>query len=93
MTTKAKGKDIEAFRAAHDKSYIVPKKVKEALAELGDAWEYESDFVRRCALSQTDFAAYRDQFSDFYVELGGRNPKRVWAGTKAFANKLRERMQ
>ncbi len=89
----SRGKDLESFRAAHDKSYIVPKRIKDGLASLGDSWEYEAEFIKRCALSQVDFAMYRDQFSDFYVETGGstssRN-KRVWSGTKAFATKLRD---
>lgn len=88
-----KGKDLGAFRAAHDKAYIIPRKIKAALAELGDSWEYESDFIRRCAMSSTDFARYRDQFAEFFVETrssGGNRGKRVWTGTKAFAAKLRE---
>lgn len=87
--TKTTGKDFEAFRAAHDKSFIVPKKIREGLAKLGESWLYEAEFMKLCSLSQTDFAAYRDQFTDFYVTVGGRTAKRVWAGTKAFANKLR----
>jgi hypothetical protein len=91
---KAGGKDLEMFRAAHDKSYIVPRRIKEGLTALGESWEYEAEFIKRCGLSQIDFAAYRDQFSDFYVETGGTGGrgKRVWAGTKAFATKLRESM-
>jgi hypothetical protein len=92
MASKAKGKDIDAFRAAHDRSYIVPKRIREALADLGDSWEYEVDFIKRCQLDNTSFAAYRDQFKDFYVETGGKRSKRAWAGTKAFATKLRERV-
>lgn len=100
MATKAKtapkapaktvGKDVQAFRELHDKSYIIPKKIKDGLAALGDSWEYEGDFMRRIGVSQTDFAAYRDEFMEFYVVLGGKNTKRVWAGTKSFATKLRE---
>jgi hypothetical protein len=89
----AGGKDLEAFRAAHDKNYIVPARIKKGLSELGESWEYEADFIRRCGLSQTDFAAYRDQFDEFFVDTDGshRNRgKRVWAGTKPFAAKLRE---
>lgn len=90
---KAGGKDLEAFRAAHDKSFIVPTRIKEALAALGDSWEYEGEFIKRCGVSQTDFAAYRDKFLEFTIETpgaGGNRGKRVWAGTKAFAAKLRE---
>lgn len=100
MATKAKtatkapaktpGKDVQAFRELHDKSYIIPKKIKDGLAALGDSWEYEADFMRRCGLSHTDFAAHRDDFMEFYVTVGGQKSKRVWAGTKSFAAKLRE---
>lgn len=89
----ARGRDEEAFRAAHDKSFIVPKKIQEGLESLGDSWEYEAEFMKRCALSTTDISQYRDQFADFFVETSGRNPKRAWAGTKKFAAKLRERVQ
>jgi hypothetical protein len=91
----SKGKNIDAFRASHDKSYFVPKKIASALTELGDSWEYEGEFIRRCQLSTGDFVVYRDQFKDFYVETastGGNRGKRVWAGTKAFAAKLRSTM-
>lgn len=87
------GKNLETFRAAHDKAYIIPARIKKGLAELGESWEYEVEFIRRCGLSQVDFADYREQFTDFYVDTGGSHRsrgKRVWAGTKAFAAKLRE---
>jgi hypothetical protein len=87
-----KGRGLEEFRAAHDKSFIVPGKIRDGLAALGESWEYESEFMKRCTLSNTDIAAYREQFADFYVETPGRNPKRVWAGSKRFAAKLRERL-
>jgi hypothetical protein len=89
--TKAKqGRDLDAFRAQHDKAYIIPKKIREGLTSLGDSWEYESEFQRRIMVSNTDFGRYREQFVDFFIEVGGKNPKRVWAGTKAYATKLRE---
>lgn len=87
-----KGKDIQAFRELHDKSYIIPKKINAALAELGDSWEYEADFMKRCQVGSTDLARYREQFSDFHFEVRvmNRSTKRVWCGTKKFAAKLRE---
>lgn len=88
----AKGKDLEAFRALHDKSYLVPKKITEGLAALGDSWEPEAEFIRRCGLSQTDMGTYRSQFQEFFVEVGGRNPKRLWAGTKKFAAAMRAKL-
>jgi hypothetical protein len=96
MTSKTKGKDLEAFRALHDKSYLVPKRITDGLAELGESWEYEAEFIRRCQLSTTDFANYRDPFLDFAIETGssgGNRGKRVWCGTKKFAAQLREKVK
>ena len=93
--TPGKGRDLQAFRASHDKSFIIPARIKAALEQLGDSWEYEAEFIRRCQLSTGDFARYRDSFLDFSVETGslnGNRGKRVWAGSKAFAAKLREQM-
>jgi hypothetical protein len=88
-----KGKDLDAFRASHDRSFIIPKRIRDGLADLGDSWEYEGEFLKRCKISTHEFGTYRDQFKDFYVETptgGSRdNGKRVWAGTKGFAAKLR----
>ena len=85
-----KGKDLTAFRAAHDPAFIVPQKIRAALAELGESWESEVEFIRRSGTSTTNLALFREEFSDFYVEVGGRNAKRLWAGTKGFAAKMRE---
>lgn len=85
----AKGKGIDDFRASYDRSFIVPKRIKDGLAALGDSYESELEFMRRCGISVTDLSQYREPFAEFYIEVGGRNPKRLWAGTKAFAAKCR----
>lgn len=95
MTSKTKGKDLEAFRAVHDKSYLVPKRIVAGLAELGESWEYEAEFIRRCQLSTTDFATYREPFLEHSVDtasMNGLRGKRVWCGTKKFAAQLREKI-
>lgn len=90
-TSKGKiGKDLAAFRAAHDKSYIVPEAIKKGLAALGDSWEYEQEFVRRCGVSLAEFSRFREPFNEFCVEIGGKSVRRVWAGSKAYARKLKE---
>jgi hypothetical protein len=90
--TKVKsGKSLEDFRAAHDPNYILPRKIEAALKSLGNSWEYELDFMRRVGVSATQFAAFREQYEDFIVVVGGaRAAKRAWCGTKTYAAKLRE---
>lgn len=87
-------KSLADFRTAHDKSTVVPAKIKAALAKLGkDSWEYEPEFAKNCGVSPVDFAAFRDQFAEYVVELPaaqGRRGKRIWAGAPALAEKMRE---
>ena len=93
MSRKQKdtGKSIASFRALHDKSVIFPAKIRAGLKSLGNAWEYEADFIKRCGLSQPEFGRYRDQFSDFFVSVRERGSfsKRAWAGTKKYADQMR----
>lgn len=86
---KRAGKGVEEFRAAHDKDFIVPQKIRDGLKKLGNGWEYEGDFVRLAMLSQTDMALYRDGFADFWFEVSGHTKRRVWCGSKELAEKLR----
>jgi hypothetical protein len=89
----SKGKTLEEFRSAHDKNYIVPKRLKEALVKLGDSWEYEIDFMKMAGVSTTDLINFREQFEAHIVTVkvnGSSHRKNVWAGTTAFAAKLRE---
>lgn len=91
-TTKKTGKSLEDFRSTHDKNFVIPNRIKDGLAKLGEEnWEYEFEFMKLCEVSQTDFARFRDQFEDFFLVVNvGRNPKRVWAGSKKLAAKMRE---
>lgn len=87
---KGAGRTLQDFRAEHDKSFIIPARIREALKKLGAGWEYEVGFLRLASLSTTDLAAYRDEFADYVVLVGGRNPKRIWAGTKELAAQMRQ---
>lgn len=95
MSTKPKpaGNDLAAFRRLYDKSTIVPNKIRDALAALAaiGEWEPEGIFMKRCGLSTTDFGRYRDQFTDFFIDVRpmGKSQTRVWAGTKKLADVLR----
>ncbi len=89
-----KGRSLDEFRELHDASYLVPKRIKSALAELGpDGWEYEVEFVRRAGLSQAEYGRFKGQFSDHLIKTVGHKARFVVAGSVKFADKLRERMQ
>lgn len=82
------GRSLNEFRETHDKNFIVPKKIKAALAALGGGWEYEMAFAKLAGISLGDLSAYRSMFEeDHVVVIGGS--KRAWAGTKAAAEKMR----
>lgn len=89
--TKPTGKSLSDFRAVHDKSFVIPNKIRAGLAALGDGWDYEPEFIKLCGVSVLDFARFRDEFADHYVTVGGsKSSKRAWAGTKATAAKMRD---
>ncbi len=85
------GRGVEEFRKSFDKSLIIPAKFREALEALGNSWETEGEFVKRLGCSQAEFGQYKEPFAEAHsIEVlvkGAR--KRVWAGTKAYAAKLR----
>ena len=84
------GKSLAAFRASHDKNFIVPLKIREALKKIGSGWEYESDLMKIAGISTTDLGRFRDQFEDHIVVTTGKSQKRVWCGTAKLAAQLRE---
>jgi len=94
---KRSTKNVLDFRAAHDKSYIVPQKIENGIKSLAkegpEAWDYEVDFLKRTGLSTTDLAMYRDAFEDYIVIVSAmhqRSTKRIWCASKQLAAKLRE---
>lgn len=88
--TKKTGRDISEFRSAHDKNFIVPKKIEDGLKALGpDKWDYQADFLKLAEVSITDLAMFREQFAEFTVSVGSKTKKTVWCGSKALATKLR----
>lgn len=87
---KPVGRTIDDFKASYDKSYIIPGKIKAALAKLENGWQYEVDFAKLAGVSLTDLGAYRAAFEDFIVPLNRDGGKRVWAGTKGLAQRMRE---
>ena len=85
--TKTNGKSVEEFRSLYDKDYIVPKRIKAALEELGDGWDYEVQFAKNAGVSLSDIATYRDMFSAHVISL--KETRRVWAGKAKTATILR----
>lgn len=84
------GKSLSEFRATHDKSFIVPEKIRTGLRKLGaDHWEYETTFAKIAGVSITDLGTFRDLFADFVVEIR-RDRKRIWAGSAPMATKMRQ---
>lgn len=92
MTAKAAQgkKSLDDFRKAHDKRFIIPQRIKEALAKIGDGWEYEMDFIRIAGINTADLGRYRDQFVGHYIETRGKNPKRVWTGSTKVAAEMQK---
>jgi hypothetical protein len=91
---KKSGKTLDDLRAIHDKSVLIPNRIKAGLAKLAeDGWEnwaYESDFMRLAGVSPADFRDYREQFADFWAEMpstnGKRDVRKVWFATKKAAD-------
>lgn len=78
-------KTLADFKAAHDRSVIVPNKIRVALAAMlkegPEQYEYETDFIKRAAISQADMGEFRDQFVKYIVmtaAVHGRAGRRVW---------------
>lgn len=83
---KNTAKTLADFKSEYDPDVRLPKAIKagiESLLATGrEAWEYESDFIRRCGngVSNSNLQYYRAQFDKHIVEVkqGGKNLKRVW---------------
>lgn len=94
-----KARTVEDFRNSHDKSVVIPNKIRAALAEMAKIGpqhhEYEVDFLKLAGLSTTDLGKYRDQFKDHIVVVNHANgkalpnAKNVWFADKKVAAKVR----
>jgi hypothetical protein len=89
-TKKQAAKSLEDFRKSHDKSFIVPAKIKAGIELLGPGgWEYETAFWKTHGINNTDGARFREEFEEFMVRVeAGR--KGIICGSKALATKMRE---
>lgn len=96
MASKVAAKTLNDFRSEFDPDVKIPAKIKAGLAALlaegREAWEYESDFMRRCpGIGNGNFAKYRSQFEKHIVVVkqDGKNPKNVWFADAKVAAKAR----
>lgn len=92
-TTKTKPRKADEFRREHDKSLIVPGKIRDGIKKLGtDGWLYEGEFLASLGISPVDFSRFKAEFEAFVVTPPGSNKartKRVWCGSTKLAVKLR----
>ena len=92
-TTKATvGRTQEEFVRTFDDEFIIPNKIKQALAKLGNGWLYEEEFRKMAEIGTVGFFRFRGQFTDHIVVIKGPHPKRIWVGTKSQAEAFRKRV-
>lgn len=97
MAAKTKARTAADFKAAHDKSVIVPTKIRAGIAALlkigPEHFEYDDGFRALCGLQAAELATYRDLFKKHWFmtpgRAGGKAGKRVWFGNPKLADKLR----
>lgn len=96
IVVKAKAKTISDFKNLHDRSVIVPRKIKDALAKMfadgRENWEYEGDFIKLAGIAGKEITDYREQFKAHIVETpaaNGREPRNVWFADVKAAKKIR----
>lgn len=88
---KKNGKTLDDLRAIHDRSVVVPNRIRAAIAKLAEEgwenWAYDSDFVKLLTpgIAPKDLSDYRDQFADFWAVMpatnGQRDAKKAWFAT------------
>lgn len=85
-------KTIAALRAIHDKSIVIPNRIRGAIAALkasGDDWAYETDFIRMAKppIGTHDIARFRDEFAAHWADMpsvdGKKSARKVWFATPA----------
>lgn len=95
-STVKKSKTVNDFKNAHDRSVIVPRKIKDALAKMREDgrenWEYEGDFIKLADLSGKEIPDYREMFKGHIVvtpAANGKSPRNVWFADVKVAAQVR----
>lgn len=88
---KGGGRSLTEFKEAYSKDHIVPTRIRAGLKELGDAWEYEMEFCRRCEVGIADMGNYRqlEEFAPHWYQIR-RDSKRVWSGNPETIEAIKE---
>jgi len=84
-----KGRSLADFKKEFDKNTYIPEKIKAALKELGDGWEYEHEFSKRSGVNYTDLNIFKPEFEEHFVYIK-KESKKIWCGTKTMAKQLKE---
>lgn len=92
QTVTTSGRGLDEFSKRYDANARADAGIRDALKSLGDAWEYENEFCRRAKICTRELTDRRDKLAGFFVTTRGRNPRRIWCGTKKFATQLRARI-
>jgi hypothetical protein len=90
-TNRQCGKTAAQWREVHDRSVIIPRKIRAGFKSLGAHWEYHNEFAELCGISSQELSGYIDheEFPEHWLMTGGKNPKRCWCGTEELAFDLR----
>lgn len=94
MATKLTGKTLADLRAVHDKSVVIPNRIRAAITKMAldgpENWLYEVDFMKLANVGVIDMRDFREAFKDFWAEMPATNGKstarRVWFATKKAAD-------
>lgn len=87
------GMSLDDLDNKFNPNVIIPKRIIDALAKLGDNAMTAEDFRKFSNVSTTNLAMFASQFEEYQVTVrDSGKPKTLWCGTKAFAKKARERI-
>lgn len=79
--------------AKFNPNVIIPAKIKAALTKLGDNAMLSFDFTKLAEISLLQLSQFSEEFEDFQLHIKENGKSRtLWCGTKAFAQKAKERL-
>jgi len=85
-------KTIDDFKTTHDRTYLIPTAIKNALSDLGpEHWLTEAEFMksrhfRAHKITKLEIQEYSPPFEGYIVELP--RGKSAWAGSTELATQL-----